>query len=67
MQFVSNILPLTRGIASARLLAAGASLSDVSPLLITELGIGLIYGALGYFMFAWFETQAKIKGTLETV
>jgi len=67
MQFISNILPLTRGIASARLLAAGASFSDVSSLLIQELGIGLVYGILGYFMFAWFETQAKIKGTLETV
>ncbi len=67
MQFVSNIIPLTRGIASARLLAAGASLADISPLLFSELGIGLLYGLLGYFMFAWFETQAKIKGTLETV
>jgi ABC-2 type transport system permease protein len=67
MQFVSNILPLTRGIAASRLLAAGASLSDVSPLLLAELGIGLMYGLLGYFMFAWFETQAKMKGTLETV
>jgi ABC-2 type transport system permease protein len=67
MQFISNILPLTRGIAASRLLAAGASLGDVSPLLLQEFAIGLIYGVLGYFMFAWFETQAKIKGTLETV
>ena len=67
MQFVSNILPLTRGIAASRALAAGASLSEVSPLLISELGIGLMYGLLGYFLFAWFEIQAKQKGTLETV
>jgi len=35
--------------------------------LISELGIGLMYGLLGYFLFAWFEIQAKQKGTLETV
>jgi ABC-2 type transport system permease protein len=67
MQFISNILPLTRGIAASRALAAGASFSDISPLLVSELGIGLVYGLLGYFLFSWFETQAKQKGTLETV
>jgi len=67
MQVISNILPLTRGIAAARALAAGASLGEVSPLLSSEIGIGLVYGVLGYFLFAWFETQAKKKGTLETV
>lgn len=67
MQFVSNILPLTRGIAASRALAAGASFGDISTLLISELGIGLMYGFLGYFLFSWFEMQAKQKGTLETV
>ncbi len=67
MQALSNVLPLTRGIAASRTLISGASLGEVSPLLIKEAGIGLIYGALGYFLFAWFETQAKRKGTLETV
>jgi ABC-2 type transport system permease protein len=67
MQVVSNVLPLTRGIASARALAAGASLSDVAPMLLSEAGIGLVYGLLGYFLFAWFETQARQRGTLETV
>jgi ABC-2 type transport system permease protein len=67
MQVVSNALPLTRGIASARALAAGASLKDISPMLFSEIGIGLAYGLLGYVLFAWFETQAKQRGTLETV
>jgi ABC-2 type transport system permease protein len=67
MQVVSNFLPLTRGIAASRALAGGASLVEVSPLLLKEAGIGLVYGVLGYFLFAWFETQAKKKGTLETV
>jgi ABC-2 type transport system permease protein len=67
MQIVSSILPLTRGIAASRALAAGASLTDISVLLISEIGIGLIYGLLGYFLFSWFEIQAKRNGTLETV
>jgi ABC-2 type transport system permease protein len=67
MQIISSGLPLTRGIAAARLLAGGAAFNDIAPMLLTELGIGLAYGLLGYFLFAWFEMQAKQKGTLETV
>ncbi len=64
---IASYLPLTRGIAASRALIAGATLADVSPLLMSELAIGLIYGMLGYFLFAWFETQAKRRGSLETV
>jgi ABC-2 type transport system permease protein len=67
MQAFSTILPLTRGIASARALIAGAGLQDVLPLLVQELGIGLIYGLLGYFLFKWVEISAKRRGTLETI
>lgn len=67
MQVVSNVLPLTRGIASARALAGGSSLGNVAPMLVSEVGIGIAYGLLGYFLFAWFEMQAKRRGTLETV
>ena len=67
MQFISSILPLTRGIASARALIAGAGFQDVLPLLVQELGIGLAYGLLGYFLFKWVEISAKRRGTLETV
>jgi hypothetical protein len=67
MQVISNVLPLTRGIASARALIAGASLTDILPLLAQELGIGLFYGLLGYFLFKWVEISAKRRGTLETI
>jgi ABC-2 type transport system permease protein len=67
MQTLSQILPLTRGIAAARALVAGQGLADIGPMLLTELGIGIIYGILGYFMFHWFEVVAKRRGTLETV
>ena len=67
MQAISDVLPLTRGIASARALIDGAPLSEISPLLMQELGIGLVYGLLGYFLFQWVEISAKRRGTLETV
>jgi len=67
MQAISQVLPLTRGIASARALIKGAGLGDVLPLLIQELGIGLAYGLLGYFLFQWVEISAKRRGTLETI
>lgn len=67
MQALSNVLPLTRGIASARALIAGAGLQDILPLLVQELGIGMVYGLLGYFLFKWVEISAKQRGTLETI
>lgn len=67
MQAISNVLPLTRGIASARALIDGAALTDILPLLAQELGIGLVYGLSGYFLFKWVEISAKRRGTLETI
>ncbi|MEW5940108.1 MAG: ABC transporter permease [Chloroflexota bacterium] len=67
MQIVSNVIPLTRGIAASRLLVSGADLGTVAPLLAQEVGIGLAYGIIGYIMFAAFEVVAKRRGTLEIV
>jgi ABC-2 type transport system permease protein len=65
MQVVSNYLPLTRGIASARLIITGHGLAEVMPLLVEEFGIGLFFAFLGYTLFRWFEITAKKRGTLE--
>ena len=65
MQAISFCLPLTRGIAAARLIIRGAGLSEVAPLLVGELVVGVIYALLGYTLFRWFELQAKRRGTLE--
>jgi ABC-2 type transport system permease protein len=67
MQAISDALPLTRGIASARALIDGAALTDIAPLLAQELSIGLVYGLVGYFLFQWVEISAKRRGTLETI
>ena len=62
---ISSVLPLTRGISAARLLVQGASLAEVTPLLLGELAVGLVYALLGYLLFAVFEVEAKKRGTLE--
>lgn len=65
VQTISSVVPLTRGIAAARLLVQGASLAEVLPLLLVELAVGLTYAVLGYLLFAVFEVEAKRRGTLE--
>lgn len=67
MRAISDILPLTRGIAAGRMLVSGSNLESVAPLLWRELGIGLIYTLLGYLLFKLFEVEAKRRGTLEIV
>ena len=67
VQRISYVLPLTRGIASARQLVDGASLRSVAPLLGGELLVGAAYILLGYVLFRQFEIQAKKRGTLEVM
>lgn len=65
MQWISWSLPLTRGIEAARATVGGASLAQVSSLLVGEFLIGVAYLASGYLLFRVFEIQAKRRGTLE--
>ena len=65
IQVISSALPLTRGIAAARMLVGGASLAEAAPLLLGELAIGVAYSLVGYVMFTVFEIEAKRRGTLE--
>lgn len=67
MRSISQGLPLTRGIASARIIIAGGELAQVSALLLGELAIGFIYILLGYLLFRGFEYQAKARGTLDAI
>jgi len=67
MQTISHGLPLTRGIAAAREIIAGGSFSSIAPLLWEELLLGLGYILVGYFLFRWFEAQAKRRGTLDVI
>ena len=46
-------------------LVSGASLADNASLLWGKLGIGLVYGLLGFILFTMFENIVKRRGTLE--
>ncbi len=67
MQAVGRILPLTHGIDAARQIAEGASLGDVSGLVWTEAGIGVVYATLGYGLFRFFEIDGRRRASLETM
>ncbi len=67
MQVISQLIPLTRSIAAARLIIDGARLADVQSMLITELLIGAAYALLGFAIFRAFEYQARLRGTLEAI
>jgi ABC-2 type transport system permease protein len=65
MQSVSKGIPLTRGIASTRMIVNGGGMAEVWPLLRIEILIGLVFTLAGYTLFRVFETQAKKLGTLD--
>ena len=67
MQDVAKCLPLTHGIAAAREVAAGASLSSVASLVWTELGIGVAYAAGAFLLFRMLEADGRRRATLETI
>jgi ABC-2 type transport system permease protein len=62
---LSYAIPLTYGIEAARQTISGASLAKVSDQLLIMLGLFLVEGALGYYIFTRFERLAKHYGTLE--
>lgn len=65
LQHVSNFMPLTRGIAAARLLATSADVDTVNKLLIQEFGVGSVCLLLSYFTFRYFELLSRQKATLD--
>jgi ABC-2 type transport system permease protein len=67
MQTVAKGLPLTHGIQAAREIAAGASLADVSDLVLTEAAIGVAYALAAYGLLRFFEADGRRRATLETI
>ena len=65
MQATSEYLPVTHGLRAARRVADGASLGSVSGLVLAELAIGAVYGALGFFWIRYLEGAARRGATLE--
>jgi ABC-2 type transport system permease protein len=65
MTAVAQWLPMTHGIAAARGIANGATWSQVSGLVGRELGIGLLYVAVGLVLLAVFERESRQRATLD--
>jgi ABC-2 type transport system permease protein len=65
MQAVSEYLPVTHGLRAARRVADGATLGDVSGLVLAELAIGTAYAAIGYVWLRHLELVARRGATLE--
>jgi ABC-2 type transport system permease protein len=63
---IGRLLPLTHVIEAARDLVAGESLSAVSGLVWTELGIGAAYAAAAFGLFKFFEIEGRKRASLET-
>ena len=47
--------------------ADGATLGDVSDLVLTEFAIGLCYSAVAYVLLRVFEVESRRRATLETI
>lgn len=67
METVGRSVPLTHGIMAAREIAAGASLGAVGDLVMTELGIGLVYAAVAFGLFRIFELESRRTASLEAI
>ena len=67
VQAIGRCLPLTHGIMAARQIADGASLSDVSDLVWTELGIGAAYAAGAFALFKVFELEGRRRASFESI
>jgi ABC-2 type transport system permease protein len=65
MSAIGRCLPLTHGIAAAREVAAGATLSAVSGLVATEAVIAIAYAAAAYVFFRVLERESRRSAVLD--
>ncbi len=67
MQVVGSGMPLTHGIAAAREVAAGASVSSVATLVWKEALVGACYFLAAYLLLRLFEAEGRRRASLELV
>ncbi len=65
MQTVSRVLPLTHGIEAAHRVAGGADLSAVGDLVMVEMVVALVYTAVAFGLFRFFENEGRRTASLE--
>lgn len=67
MSATAAYLPLTHGIAAARLLAQGAPLASVTGLIGLELLAGIAYAVAGLLLLRLFEFESRRRSTLDRI
>ena len=67
LQPVSQVFPLTYGVDAGRRVIAGATLTEVAPLLSQMLLVGFVSIVLGYVFFRSFEHVARKTGRIEAI
>ena len=67
LEAVGNVVPLTHGIEAAREVVAGAALADVGGLVLTEAAIGIVYTAVAFGLFRFFELSSRKHAALEAL
>ena len=65
MQAVSQVLPFTHGIEAAREIADGATIAEVSGLLLAELTIGVVCAVVGFVFIRGAESLSRRHATLD--
>lgn len=65
MEATARWLPLTHAIEAARAIADGGTLGSVAPLIGRELGLGVLYGAVGLVALRLLEVEGRRRATLE--
>jgi ABC-2 type transport system permease protein len=66
LEQIGRLMPLTHGIAAAREIASGASLSSVGGLVWTELGVAAAWGTIAFTLVRYFEYEGRRRASLET-
>ncbi|HUY57948.1 MAG TPA: ABC transporter permease [Candidatus Micrarchaeaceae archaeon] len=65
LRVVSNLLPLTHGIAAGRLLASGHHLGAAWPYILEEFVVGAAWATLAFLLFSYFERQGRRTGSFD--
>ncbi len=65
MRPVSSWLPLTHAVQAARRVAAGEPFASVSPLLLREAGLAVLFLAIGVLILMVFERESRRSASLE--
>jgi ABC-2 type transport system permease protein len=67
MSTIGSGLPLTHGIAAARVVAGGGSLGSVSTLIWKEVAVGAAWTVAAYVLLRFFEAEGRRRATLEVM